>query len=177
MPRIKLATGEIRDQVRLNLFDTLTQTGSILGQNKFFTNIQGKGITETNMKIQATLEQGVSFLVQGVALDALVYKAGLDLVIAEVMDKSACILTVGEKDYLKAPTRHVGGKIRSYNADIAQYGSHAESCYKLAGLDSITIPSVQTFALILDVNTSVSSGADSIRYVGTLKGLMRRPVQ
>lgn len=177
MPRVKLATGEVRDQVRLNLYDTLVQTGSILGQNKFFTNIQGKGITETNMKIQGTLEQGVSFLVQGVALDALVYKAGLDLVIAEVMDKSACILTIGEKDYLKAPTRHVGGKIRSYNADIAQYGSHAESCYKLAGIDAITIPSVQTFALVLDVNTNVSSGTDSIRYVGTLKGLMRRPVQ
>lgn len=176
MPRVKLQSGEVRDQVRLNLYDTLVQSASFAGDNKFFTNIGNKTIVDTNMRIQGTLEQGVSFLVQGVALDVLVYTAGLDAVIAEVMDKSACILTIGEKEYLRAPTRHVGGKIRSYNANIAQYGSHAESCYKLAGIDSITIPSVQTFNLNLKVETTVAPSAP-IRYVGTLKGLMRRPVQ
>lgn len=177
MPRVKLQSGEVRDQVRLNLYDTLTQTGVFQGDNKFFTNIGNKTIVDTNMRIQGTLEQGVSFLVQGVALDAIVYKTGLDIVIAEILDKSACILTVGEKEYLRAPARHVGGKIRSYNPLIAQYGSHAESVYKLAGIDAITIPSVQTFNLNLKVETAVTSGTDSIRYVGTLKGLMRRPVQ
>lgn len=176
MPRVKLATGEIRDQIRMALFDTIVQDGSLLGDNKFFQTIEKKTIVDTNMRIQGTLEQGVSFLVQGVGLDAIVYATGLDLVIADVLDHSACVLTIGEKEYLRAPTRHVAGKVRSYNPVIAQYGTHAESCYQLKGVDAITIPSVQTFNLNLRVETSVES-ASPIRYVGSLKGLMRRPVQ
>lgn len=176
MPRISLPSGEIRDQIRTDLFDTLVQSTSWLGEQKFFTNTQGKSSADTNLRLNGTLENQVSFLVQGVGMDAITYAAGLDLVIAEVLDKSAIKLVIGEKEYLRAPTRFIAGKIRSYNAAIAQYGSNRDSVYSLKGEDSISIPPVQTFSLNLQVETAVVP-ASAIRYVASLKGLMRRPVQ
>lgn len=177
MPRVTLPSGEIRDQIRMDLFDTLTQTVSFLGEQKFFTNTQGKSSSDTNLRLNGTLENQVSFLVQGVGMDALVYTAGHDLVIAELMDKSSIRLIIGEKEYLRAPTRFIGGKIRSTNEIIAQYGTNRDSVYSLKGEDSISIPPVQTFSLNLQVDTAVAPAAGSIRYVASLKGLMRRPVQ
>lgn len=178
MPRVTLANGELRDQIRLDLFDSLSQptASSWRGINKFFTNTQGKSLVETNMRLNGTLENQVSFLVQGIGLDAITYSAGLDLVIAEVLDKSAVKLVIGEKEYLRAPTRFVAGKIRSYNAVIAQFGTNHDSVYALKGHDSIAIPPVQTFSLDLQVETDVIP-ASAIKYVASLKGLMRRPVQ
>jgi hypothetical protein len=177
MPRVTLPSGEIRDQIRMDLFDTLSQTGTWLGEQKFFTNTQGKSSVETNMRLNGTLENQVSFLVQGVGMDAIVYTAAHDLVISEVLDRSAIKLVIGEKEYLRAPTRFIAGKVRSYNALIAQYGTNRDSVYTLMGEDSISIPPVQTFSLNLQVDTAAAPVASTIRYVASLKGLMRRPVQ
>jgi hypothetical protein len=177
MPRVTLPSGEIRDQIRMDLFDTLVQSASWLGTQQFFTNTQGKSQADTNLRLNGTLENQVSFLVQGVGMDALVYSAGHDLVIAEVLDKSGVKLVIGEKEYLRAPSRFIAGKIRSTNAIIAQYGTNRDSVYSLKGEDSISIPPVQTFSLQLQVDTAAAPVASSIRYVASLKGLMRRPVQ
>lgn len=179
MPRVTLPSGEIRDQIRMDLFDTLVQaaTVSFAGEQKFFTNTQGKSAVDTNMRLNGTLENQVSFLVQGCGLDAIVYVAATDVVIAEVLDKSSIKLVIGEKEYLRAPTRFIAGKLRSYNADIAQYGTNRDSVYSLKGEDSISIPPVQTFSLNLQVETAVVHATANIRYVASLKGLMRRPVQ
>ena len=177
MPRVTLKSGEVRDQVRMDLYDSLSQPlTSWRGIQKFFTNTQGKSLVDTNMRLNGTLENQVSFLVQGIGLDTITYAEGLDLVIAEILDKSAVKLVIGEKEYLRAPTRFVAGKIRSYNAAIAQYGTNHDSVYALKGHDSIAIPPVQTFSLDLQIETDVAPTA-AIRYVASLKGLMRRPVQ
>jgi len=176
MPRVTLPSGEIRDQIRMDLFDTLVQSASFFGEQKFFTNTQGKSSVDTNLRLNGTLENQVSFLVQGVGMDAITYAAGLDLVLAEVLDRSAIKLVIGEKEYLRAPTRFIAGKMRTTNDLIAQYGSNRDSVYSLKGEDSISIPPVQTFSLNLQVDTAVVPTA-AIRYVASLKGLMRRPVQ
>lgn len=178
MPRVTLKSGEIRDQIRMDLFDSLRQptTGSWRGIQKFFSNTQGKSLVDTNMRLNGTLENQVSFLVQGIGLDAITYATGLDLVLANILDNSAVKLVIGEKEYLRAPTRFVSGHIRSYNAVIAQYGTQRESNYALKGHDSIAIPPVQTFSLDLQVETDSTPTAE-IKYVASLKGLMRRPVQ
>lgn len=177
MPRVTLKNGELRDQVRIDLFDSLYQPlTSWRGIQKFFTNTQSKSLVDTNMRLNGTLENQVSFLVQGIGMDAITYAAGLDLVLAEILDKSAVKLVIGEKEYLRAPTRFITGKIRSTNELIAQYGTNHDSVYALKGHDSIAIPPVQTFSLDLQIETDVAPTA-AIKYVASLKGLMRRPVQ
>jgi hypothetical protein len=183
MPRVTLKNGELRDQVRMDLYDSLYQAqASLRGTQKFFSNTQGKTLVDTNMRLNGTLENQVSFLVQGVGLDAIVYDAGNDVVLAEMLDASAVKLVIGEKEYLRAPTRYLTGKLRSYNTDIAQYGTNHDSVYALKGHDSIAIPPVQTFSLDWQIETDVvavgaAATATAIKYIASLKGLMRRPVQ
>lgn len=180
MPRVTLKNGELRDQIRMDLYDSLYQgpTDSLRGVQKFFTNTQGKSLVDTNMRLNGTLENQVSFLVQGIGLDAIVYDAGNDVVIAEMLDMSATTLVIGEKEYLRAPARFITGKIRSYNAAIAQYGTNHDSVYTLKGHDAIAIPPVQTFSLNWQIETdALAAAGTSIKYVASLKGLMRRPVQ
>ena len=178
MASVQLKDGSLRDQVRFDLYDSLTQPAAVSwrGIQSFFSNANGKTIAESNMKLNGTLENQVSFLVQGISLDAITYAAGLDAILAEVVDFSALVLTVGDKDYYRGPTRHVVGKIKTYNAAIAQLGSNRDSIYKLHGEDSLPIPSVQTFSLKLHVETDAAP-ADAIKWVGTLRGLLRRPAQ
>lgn len=178
MASVQLKDGSLRDQVRFDLYDSLYMpaTTSWRGIQSFFSNANGKTIAESNMKLNGTLENQVSFLIQGISLDAMTYVSGLDAVVAEIVDYSALVLTIGDKDYYRGPARHVAGKIRTYNPIISQLGSNRDSIYKLHGEDAIPVPSVQTFALKLHVETDVQASA-KIKFVGTLRGLMRRPAQ
>ena len=191
MPRVKLANGALRDQIRQDLFDTVTQEigASITGITKFFAQVQGKASYLTNLRQNNILENQVSYLVQGLGFDAHVFAPADFKVLPLLVDHAAVKLRIGEKVYWEGPLRYIVGKINqdgagSLTAYLAQFGSHDASKYALKGNDSIAIPPLQTFGMELEVagytaaeETASLPSINRINYVARLMGLLRRPVQ
>lgn len=181
MPRVQLANGDLRDQIKEDIYDTVTVAAgnSIPAQVLFFTSVQGKSIVDTNLKLNGTFENQVSFLVQGIGFDAQTKIALNSAVLPSLVDLSALTLFIGDKDYLKTPLRFVAGRISNFDADLKQFGSHAPSVFPLRGADSIAIPPLQTFSVTLQLlnGTNIAVSTDDLRLVCSLKGLKRRPVQ
>jgi|GEM_PF-2904643 hypothetical protein len=191
MPRVKLANGALRDQIRQDLFDTIIQeaASSIQGITKFFSQVQGKASYLTNLRQNNILENQVSYLVQGLGFDAHVFDHADKSVLPLVTDHAALKLRIGEKVYWEGPLRYVIGKINTNFGGgltdyFAQFGSHDSSKYALKGNDSIAIPPLQTFGMELEVagftnaeDTAAQPATQRIHYVARLMGLLRRPVQ
>lgn len=179
MPRVKLKNGELRDQIRLDVFDTILQTGGVAlsGVNSFFTNTQNKPKSQTNLRLNGTFENQVSFLVLGIGFDAISTDAADIALLGEITDKSSLTLKIGEKDYWSGPVRFVAGRVLTYAPSYAQFGTHAPSYYPLRGADSIPIPSLQTFRMDWEFESATAVATSAKRYLASLKGLQRRPVQ
>lgn len=180
MPRVRLSNGELRDQIRLDIFDTITQeVGQVLSgsRQKFFQDTANKSEIDTNLNISGFFENQVSYLVQGVGFDALTYSTNDVKLLPQIQDKSSLTLSVGEKDYWKAPLRFASGRILADDPELLQFGTFGPSYYPLKGADSIAIPSVQRFNIKWDLETNAAPADAAVRYVCSLKGLQRRPVQ
>jgi hypothetical protein len=191
MPRVKLGNGELRDQIREDLFDTHIQSPaqSMSGITKFFSQTQGKAEHLTNLRQNNILENQVSYLVQGIGFDAQTYDIADHGLLQLVTDHSAFKLRIGEKVYWNGALRFITGKIASdlggsLISMVQQFGSHDSSKYALKGIDSIAIPPLQTFSCELNVagftpaeDAAAQPNANDVYYVCSLKGLLRRPVQ
>ena len=187
MPRVKLANGALRDQIRQDLFDTITQEAatSITGTNKFFTDVQNKGSHLTNLRQNQLLENQVSYLVQGLGFNAIVSDVANVAILPLVQDHSAYKLIIGEKTYWEGPLRYVSGNIAQEGDFLAQLGSHDNAKYALKGQDSIAIPPLQSFKCEWTVQgytaaeeaASLPAAGTRVFYVARLLGLLRRPVQ
>jgi len=101
MPRVKLKNGELRDQIKLDIFDTIEQAAAttLSGVNPFFTDVQGKPRSQTNLRLNGTFENQVSFLVLGIGFDAISYDVDDINLLGQITDLSALTLKIGEKDY------------------------------------------------------------------------------
>jgi hypothetical protein len=191
MPRVKLANGALRDQIRQDLFDTVVQESgqSLSGITKFFSAVQGKSSYLTNLRQNNILENQVSYLVQGLGFDAHTFDPADWKVLPLIVDHAGMKLRIGEKVYWEGPLRYIVGKISqdgagSTTAFLQQFGSHDSSKYALKGNDSIAIPPLQTFSMELEVagftageDAAAQPAANRIHYVARLMGLLRRPVQ
>lgn len=187
MPRVKLANGALRDQIRQDLFDTIIQEAgaSIAGVNEFFTNVQGKGAHLTNLRQNQILENQVSYLIQGLGFNAIVRDAANVAILPLVLDHSAYKLIIGEKTYYEGPLRYIAGNVEQEGDFLAQLGSYDNAKYALKGQDSIAIPPLQSFKIkweVLDFTAAEDTAAQPavgtrVFYVARLMGLLRRPVQ
>lgn len=188
MPRVKLANGALRDQIRQDLFDTIIQAegATVTGTNKFFTDVQGKAAHLTNMRQNQLLENQVSYLVQGLGFNAIVRDAGNVGILPLIQDHSSYKLVIGEKIYWEGPLRYISGNIQQEGDFLAQLGSYDNAKYALKGQDSIAIPPLQSFrcewvvADFLDAaeeNKTKPVAGTRVFYVARLLGLLRRPVQ
>lgn len=186
MPRVKLASGALRDQIRIDLFDTLVQAvgASITGINEFFSDVQAKASFDTNLRLNRNLENQVSYLVQGIGYDAKVRDAADSEILPLFLDHASLKLKIGEKDYWQGALRFITGSIAQEGGFLAQFDSFDNAKYILKGNDSIAIPPLQTFALILEVGgytvaeqTLSQPTANPIKHYARLLGLQRRPVQ
>ncbi len=199
MPIVRLPGGQLRDEIREPVYDTIDidSSSTLNATRRFFSDVQGKSRTLTNLRQNNLLETAVSFRVMGLALDVQNQYAANFNVIPLLMENSALRLQVGEKVYWEGPARFAGGRILS---DVAhwdgtsgseksylfqQYGNAAVSSIILEGKHVVDINPLQTFYVewitdgltATEIALATPTADTKARFVCSLKGLKRRPVQ
>lgn len=202
MPRVKVKDPRsgavvVLDQIRQPIFDTITldDSSTINTTRQFFSAVQGKASYLTNLRQNNLLEQSVSFRVQGLAIDAhtvsdddgTLSNAGF---LQKMMEHSAIRLRIGEKLYWEGPMRFATGRVHAFHEkdnsaaatvyNFEQYGAPAVAGIILAKKDSIDVPPLQSFRVeweTTDLSGTTVVANNDIKFVCSLKGLLRRPVQ
>jgi hypothetical protein len=202
MPIVTLPGGELRDEVRQPLYDTvdLAAGATLAGQYRFFQSVTTAGNVPksallTNMKQAGSLETAVSFRVQGIAFDAQNSLNANATILPVIIQKSSLTLNVGVKQYWQGPTRFAAGRMQETGiagTDFAtgrifqQYGWQAVQPIVFQGKHVIDINPLQSFSVVLDINAADLTAAEvaltiaagtQVPLVTSLKGLLRRPVQ
>lgn len=202
MPIITLPGGELRDEIRNSLYDTvvLAAGAGLAGVQRFFSTVTTianvpKSLMATNMKQSGQLETAVSFRVQGLAFDSQNSAASNQKLLPVILQKSSLSLNVGVKNYWQGPGRFIGG--RMLESGIAgtdlplgrifqQFGWPAVQPVIFQGKHVIDINPLQNFNMVMEISSqdltaaeaalTVAVGTDQL-IVCSLKGLLRRPVQ
>lgn len=195
MPIVRLSEGELRDEVRFPTYDTVDiEAGeSPIGERSFFTNVQGKPLSQTNLKQNSILPTAQSFRIQGLALDAQNVYAANAQALPLIMEHSSIVLTVGEKEYWRGPARFCAGRIWQHTAlndaaldvHLQQYGSSAVQSVILAGHHVIDVNPLENFRIdwttegmaAPEIAAATPAADTKLRFLFSLKGLFRRPVQ
>lgn len=181
MPIVRLPGGDLRDEIRQPIYDTLSIAGTAalfpgqvagftpndLDGQQFFSNIQGKARWQTNMLQANLLQTAVSFRMQGMAIDgqyaqqeSAAPKTGF---LPAVQDFGSLRLRIGEKDYWEGPLGYLMGRLIS-NAGTLAYqhaGQPAVQGIILAGRHVVDINPLQAFfaELSIDVPTLINTSA------------------
>lgn len=201
MPIVRLPGGSLRDEIRMPLYDTITQAAaeSPVGTRRFFSDVQGKSLARTNLRQNNLLETAVSYRVQGLGLDAQnFYEANQD-VLPIVMENSSLTLKIGEKNYWQGPMLFACGRIEAafsaattvaattINNVYQKFGFAAVQAVILQGKHVIDINPLQSFYCewVVDaadlsageITAATPAASTNVKYMFSLKGLQRRPVQ
>ena len=196
MPRVKLRNGELRDEIAQPLYDTIDIIAAESPQaspRAFFTDVQAKLKAETNLRQNAQLEGYVSFRILGMCLDAQNLSATLRAGLPLIMEHSSLILKVGEKDYYEGQGTHWAGRVKhreavtSATADqcFQHYGDEATNAVILGSRHYVDIPPLQSFRVnwvvegmsAAEIAAATPGAGEKLRFICSLKGLQRRPVQ
>lgn len=131
MPIVRLPGGDLRDEIRQTIYDTLTIAGTTSGLStnpgtvgtsvndfngeRFFAVANGKQLWQTNLRQNGMLETAVSYRVQGIAMDAqylntnaLDNRNDLFYMFSEY---TALTIKIGEKQYWEGPCIYLMGRI------------------------------------------------------------------
>lgn len=202
MPIVTLPGGELRDEIRQALYDTIDLAAgeSLAGTRTFFTSVtEGAGVPKsalkTNMRQPGSLETAVSFRVQGLTVDSQNSLAANAALLPVIIQKSSLVLKIGVKDYWQGPLRFAAGRMLESGiagTDLAagrvfqQFGWPAIQPIVFQGKHVVDINPLQNFnltwqILAQDLTTAeaaltVATGTE-LPVVASLKGLLRRPVQ
>jgi len=186
----------VRDEIRQGLYDTVSinNSSSIQEEKRFFSNREGKTLTETNMRQNGSLERGKSLRVTGLQIDAQSSDSAKKSLLSLYQELSYFQFQIAEKVYLEGPLRHLTGKI-DYHSAIAgtadasdhfvQYGSAGNNPVGFNGDHVLDIAPLTSFFLLwkvegasaAQINAMTPSIDAPIRFVATLKGIVRRLVQ
>lgn len=196
MPRVRLPNAELRDEIRQPLYDTIDILAAENPQGpvrSFYSNVQGKTRSQTNLRQNNLLEATVSFRVQGMQLDAENIYAANRAALPLIQDFSALTLKIGEKDYYVGNGVYWTGRTMTFDAvpdagpaaSFQRYGKQAVQGVVLAADHFIDIPPLQSFRVewVVEGMTAGEQAAATpaantrLRFVCSLKGLQRRPVQ
>lgn len=206
MPIVRLPNGDLRDEIRQPLYDTLSlgpnATQSVgnqvsdLDSLQFFSNIQGKQKWQTNLRQPNLLETAVSFRVQGMALDAQYVNTSSSVsasaFLPTIQDYGSLRVHIGEKDYWEGPFAYLMGRLvqNAAVADIAKdvvvyqhAGAAAVQGVILSGRHVVDINPLQSFFAQVSMGVPAAldavslTGNDTINLKFSFKGLQRRPVQ
>lgn len=202
MPIVTLPGGELRDEIRQTLYDTidLAAGDTLAGTRRFFASItdvgnQPKSLLKTNMRQPGSLETAVSFRTQGISVDAQNSLAANAALLPVIIQKSSLNFRVGVKDYWQGPMRFAAGRMLESGiagTDLAtgrvfqQFGWPAVQAIVFQGKHVVDINPLQNFELTWVINTqdltsteaALAVAADTeLPIVASFKGLLRRPVQ
>ena len=200
MPIIRLPNGSLRDEVRQPLYDTIDIDAAepATGTRSYFSDVQGKPRSLTNLTQNNLLETAKSFRCQGLAWDAQNFYEANAKALALIMEHSSLRFIVGEKDYLVLPGVFAAGRVEQ-NAAVAvpaaaplaierlhqKYGQGAVAAVVLTGKHVVDINPVQSFRVdwvvegmtATEITATTPAANTKLRFTGSLKGLLRRPVQ
>jgi len=205
MPIVKLPGGQLRDEIRMPLYDTIQQVTaeSPVGTRVFFQDIQGKPLSWTNLRQPGSLETAVSYRIQGMAIDALNVYEGNRRLLPLVVQFSSLRLHVGEKDYWNGPMNFAAGRVKQ-NAAVAttvpdtteafilqHFGDEAIQGIMFPGDHFVDINPLQNFFVewvcgaggatyamsAAEIADATPDAGTRVLYMLSLKGLQRRPVQ
>lgn len=193
MPILRLPKGHLRDEVRIPLYDTVTIAAaeSPVATRYFFQTVTGKSKAQTNLKQNSQLETAVSFRCMGVALDVQNYSYANIAALPIIQENSSLRLRVGEKDYWEGPMTFLSGRIRQEvstfdaNAVYQHFGLEAVQSVILKGKHVVDINPLQSFFIEWicsgltagEVTAATPAANTSLKFLASLKGLLRRPVQ
>lgn len=200
MPIVTLPGGELRDEIRQPAYDTVTLAAgdAVTGVRRFFQSLviaagAPKTLAATNMESAGQFPTATSYRVQGLVVDAdndsLVSNNAL--LLAMFLRSSSISLQVGTKNYWQSPMRFACGRMMSdlggLNTQIyQQYGWSAIQPVVFQGKHVIDINPLQNFqvAWVTDAQDLTAAeaaytvgAATQMKFVCSLKGLLRRPVQ
>jgi pantothenate kinase-related protein Tda10 len=193
MPILRLPKGSLRDEIRVPLYDTITLDSGYTpaGSRQFFSSVQGKPKSRTNLKANNILETAVSYRIQGLALDVEnIYYANRNA-IPLLVQNSSIRVRIGEKDYWEAAAYFAGGRLDELvstfdaNATHQRLGDQAVQAVMLEGKHVVDINPLQGFFVEWTVGdlsatetTAVALAANTrLHFLFSFKGLLRRPVQ
>lgn len=193
MPILRLPKGSLRDEIRVPLYDTITLDSGYTpaGQRQWFSSVQGKPKSRTNLKANNILETAVSYRVQGMALDVEnIYYANKNA-IPLLIQNSSVRVRIGEKDYWEGASYFVSGRVHerssTFDANVThqRLGDTAVQPVMLQGKHVVDINPLQAFFaewnigdLSVTETTAVALAANTrLHVIFSFKGLLRRPVQ
>lgn len=196
MAIVRLPTGDLRDEVRQPLYDTIiiSSASDINADRRFFNDVQGKAKYLTNLRQNNSLETAKSFRIQGLGIEAHTQDATKIKALPLIMRNSALEMQVGEKIYFESPMRIVAGRLWQ-NAAMAgdtdaqiflqQFGEPSANAVQFGNKHFVDIEPLQSFSVRFkteglagaELTAATPSATDSLYFVCLLKGLLRRPVQ
>lgn len=196
MPIVTLPGGELRDEIRQPLYDTiiLAAAEGLVGVRRFFQSnvIAGgapKSLAATNMEQPGSLPTATSFRIQGLSVDADNEAIANNSFLPAFMRSSSVSLLVGVKNYWQSPLRFACGRMQ-VDVDAAssyqQYGWAAVQPVVFQGKHVIDVNPLQNFQLAWTTAAQDLTAAEAaltvaaatqIVFTASLKGLLRRPVQ
>jgi len=202
MARVQIQTPqgviELRDEVRnpiYDSFDITTGGAALLGTRSFFSSVQGKGRSQTNLRQNNILESMVSFRILGIGMHSQnIYPANRD-VMPLIMENSFASLRITEKVYYEGPVTLIAGKLdlaTSLDNQAApteriyqRYGDVQDLGVVLGGKHFVDIAQLQSFSLdwtiegltAAEIALATIAANTKLRVYGVLNGLLRRPVQ
>jgi hypothetical protein len=193
MPIIRLQDGSLRDEIRQPVYDTIAIVAaeSPVAVRSFFSNVQGKSLAQSNLRQNNLLETAVSFRLQGMCVDAQNVYAANASALGLIEENSSIKLTIGEKIYWQSPFRYVTGRLDSFAAATAapfvhqKFGTAAVQPVILQGKHCVEINPLQSFSAewncagmtAAEIALSTPAANTSLKFLYSLKGLLRRPVQ
>lgn len=203
-PLVSLPGGQLRDEIRNPVYDgiDIVAAESPIGTRRFFSAVQGKALALTNLRQNNLLETAVSYRVQGLAIDCQnIYEANRQA-LPLIMEHSSIQFRVGEKVYYEAPWTYLAGRLESVHAvtrssgtgeaagtaierTYQHYGQAAVAPVVLTGKHVIDILPLQSFTgewvcggmTAAEITASTPAANTKLRFLFSLKGLLRRPVQ
>lgn len=198
MPIVTLPGGELRDEIRQPLYDTivLAAASGAAGIRRFFqSNVTAAGapksLAQTNMEQPGSLPTATSFRIQGLAIDADNVADGNVNFLPLFLRKSSVSLQVGVKNYWQSPLRYACGRMQVDLSQAAaaiyqQYGWAAVQPVVFQGKHVVDVNPLQNFQIVWETATADLTAAEAaltvaantdLVFVASLKGLLRRPVQ
>lgn len=200
MPRIKTQNGDVLEEVQQHVYDTYdlaaAQDPSKIGVISFFSAVQGKPLSQTNLKQNNMLESKTSFRCTGMALLSQTYAAGNVLVLPTLMEKSYLQFNVGTKAYWEGNASQAAGRIYQVSAmsgqaapgterSLVSLGAPAARSVAFSRLHVVDIEELTSFNVkwgieglsAADIGNATPAANSPVRFICTLYGLMRRAVQ
>jgi hypothetical protein len=192
--RMPAALG-MRDQIRQSLYDTITIAAatSPIGNYQFFSNTQGKALFQTNLRQPNALESQVSFMVQGLSVEAQNQVTANASGLALIMEFSYLDFRIGEKSYWEGPMRFLAGRMwhsaatgNASDYTYEQFGAAKANGVLFRGaLEMQEIGPLQAFRVdwacsgmnAAQIVLATPAANSSFPIVFRIQGLKRRPVQ